>query len=275
MTRFPLIHSGYTNPTKSRFLKEVLLNLIGKLVAEKVVIKSSLAFLQSPLSCTQAEWKMETHLGSESVKSVLENQFLLDGNSGGDPVILTDRGMGNLAGLQRFVFPYPNQPKVKKVSQILHEQPNFPIHSSPHWFGHSSPRIYKGGQRSEANGLPRRLVAESPVPGNLPMTYPDPLGPLPTVRMGSQHEEVRVGTPANLQFRRLPVRPCIRSGPPHSRPVDSSPGKINFHQEPEQLHSQTVHVPDRVAYSNREAGFVGASSYEANSVALETSLACP
>ena len=262
LTRFPLIHSGYANPTKSRFS----------------------GLLQPPFSCTQTGQKMETHLGSESVKPVLENQFLQDGNSGDAPVILTDRGMGNLAGLQRCVFPYPNQPKVKKVSEILHEQPNFPIHSSPLWFGHSSPRVYKGGQRSEANGsgqgypnppIPRRLVAESPVPGNLPTTYPDPLGPLPTVRMGSQHEEIRVGTPASFQFRRLPVRPCIRSGPPHSRPVDSSPGKIKFHQEPEQLHSRTVHVPDRVAYSHRETGFVGASSYEANSMALETSLACP
>ena len=113
------------------------------------------------------------------------------------------------------------------------------------------------------------------MPGNLPTTYPDPLGPLPTVRMGSQHEEIRVGTPASFQFCRLPVQPCIHSGPPHSGPVDSSPGKIKFYQEPEQLHSQTVQVPDRAAYSHREASFVGTSSYEANSIAFETSLACP
>ena len=44
LTRFPLVHSGYANPTKSRSLKEALLDLIGKRVVEKVVIKSSLAF---------------------------------------------------------------------------------------------------------------------------------------------------------------------------------------------------------------------------------------
>ena len=46
-------------------------------------------------------------------------------------------------------------------------------------------RVYKGGQGSETDGtnkgypnppVPRRLVAESPVLGNLPTTYPDPLG---------------------------------------------------------------------------------------------------
>ena len=66
-------------------------------------------------------------------------------------------GMGNLAGLQRCVFPHPNQPKVKKVSEILPEQPNFPIHSSPLWFGHSFPRVYKGGQRSEAQARGIRI----------------------------------------------------------------------------------------------------------------------
>ena len=171
-------------------------------------------FLQPALSCPQAEQKMETNFGSKSVKPVLEDQYLQDGNPGDNPVILTDRGMGNLTGLQRRVFPHSNQHKVKKVSKVLPEQTNFPIHSSPLWVGHSSYRVYKGGQRSEANGsgqgypnppIPRRLVAESPVPGNLSTTYPDPLGPLPTVGMGSQHEEIRVVTPANFQFCRLPV----------------------------------------------------------------------
>ena len=241
-------------------------------------------FLQPAFSCPQTEQKVEANLRSKSVKSVFEGQFLQDGNSGDDPVVFADRGMGNLAGLQRCIFPHSDQPKVKKVSQVLPEQPNLPIHSSPFWFGHSFPRVYKGGQRSETDGagqgypnppIPRRLVAENPVPGNLPTRYPDPLGPLPKVRLGSQHEEIRVGTPANLQFCRLPVRPFIRSGPSHSGPVDSSPRKIKIHQELEQLHSQTVHVSDRAADSHGETSFVGTSSYEADSMAFGKSLACP
>ena len=43
-TRFPLVQSGYANPVKNQFLKEALLSLMNKLVVEKVVIKSSLAF---------------------------------------------------------------------------------------------------------------------------------------------------------------------------------------------------------------------------------------
>ena len=44
LTRFPIVRSGYASPVKNRFLKEALLSLMNKLVVEKVVIKSSLAF---------------------------------------------------------------------------------------------------------------------------------------------------------------------------------------------------------------------------------------
>ena len=44
LTRFPLIQSGYSSPTKNIYLKEALISLMNKLVVEKVVVKSSLAF---------------------------------------------------------------------------------------------------------------------------------------------------------------------------------------------------------------------------------------
>ena len=47
------------------------------------------------------------------------------------------------------------------------------------------------------------------------MTYPDPLGPLPRARVGSQYAEVGTDPSAGFQFRRLPVRPFDRPGPTH------------------------------------------------------------
>ena len=261
-------------------LDEALIEKVGSRKGSCQIVPS---LLQLTLSADQTEQKMEANLGSKPVKSRPAKHIFQDGNSGNNPVILTETGMGNLARFQRCVFPHSNQPKVKKVSKILPEQSHFPIHSSALWSGHCSPRVYKGGQRSETYGsskgypnppVPRRLVIESPVPGNLPTTYPDPFGPLSTVRLGSKHEEIRARTSANLQFRRLLIRSASRSSTTHSGPVDSSPGKVKFHQESEQLHSQTVHVPDRSAYSNRKASLVGTSSYEAHSMAFKTSLAC-
>ena len=44
LTRVPIIQSSYANPVKSRFLKEALISLQGKLVVEPVLVRSSLAF---------------------------------------------------------------------------------------------------------------------------------------------------------------------------------------------------------------------------------------
>ena len=44
LTRVPLVQSGYATPTKNMYLKKALVSLTHKLVVERVVVKSSLAF---------------------------------------------------------------------------------------------------------------------------------------------------------------------------------------------------------------------------------------
>ena len=44
LARVPVVQSGYANPTKNMYLKEALVGLMHKLVVERVVVKSSLAF---------------------------------------------------------------------------------------------------------------------------------------------------------------------------------------------------------------------------------------
>ena len=119
-------------------------------------------FLQPAFPCPQTKQKMETNLGPESVELIPQYQYLQDGNSGDNPVILTDRGMGDIAGLQRHVFPHSNKSKVTKISEVLPVQSNLPIHSSFLWSGHSS-RVYQGGQGSDAYGSSKGYQ-DPPVP---------------------------------------------------------------------------------------------------------------
>ena len=111
------------------------------------------------------------------------------------------------------------------------------------------------------------------MPGNLPTTYPDPLGPLPRVRIGGQHEEIRTDSPAGCQFRTLPFQPIDRAGLTHSGKVGYTPAETKVHQEPDQLHSQTIYVSDRASYSNGKKG-VRLASYETHPVAFKMTLAC-
>ena len=93
---------------------------------------------------------METNLGPKSTEPI--PQYVQNGNSGNNLIVFTDRGMGNFAGLQRCIFPHPNQSKVTTIPEVFPVQSDLPIHSSSLWFGHSSPRVYRGGQRSETYG---------------------------------------------------------------------------------------------------------------------------
>ena len=185
--------------------------------------------------------------------------------------------MGDIAGLQRRVFPHSNKSKVTKVSEVFPVRSNLSVHSSAFWFGHSSSRVYQGSQGSETYGpskgyqdppVPRRLVVESRCPETC-LQHTQTL--LATVRVGGKHEKIRANTATSLKFRRLSVRP----GFAHSRPMVDPPKEVGVHKKQEELYCQAVHVADRTAHSNRKAGMVRSSSHETHPMALETTLACP
>ena len=112
------------------------------------------------------------------------------------------------------------------------------------------------------------------MPGNLPTKYPDPLGPLPRIRLGGQLGEVRTGTPASVQFRRLPVRSPDGTGSTHVRALGDIKGETSLCKEQGLLHGQAVYVPHRSLDSHREASLAGSPPHETNSVASQTALAC-
>ena len=241
-------------------------------------------FLQPSFSGSETKQEMEANLGSESVKCIPQHRHFQNGNPGDDPVVLENRGVGHIAGLQRRILPHSNCPKVKKVSQVLLVQSNLSVHSSSLRVGHSSPGVYQGGQRSETHGsseghqdplVPRRLVTTSPFPGNLPTTYPDPFGPMSAVRLGSKYDQVRVSSQTGLQFCGLPVRLNHRSGSTHSRPVGNPSREVEVHKRTSPVYGSSIHVLDRPPDGHRETSVCGSSSYEAHSVASEEKLACP
>ena len=240
--------------------------------------------LQPPVPGSQTKRQIETNLRLKSFESPSQYRHIQDGNSGNNPLILEDGGVGHFAGLQRRLLPHPHSPKIKKVSQVLPVSANFPVHSPAIRTGHSSPGVYQGGQRSETHGssegyqdppVPRRLVTESPFPGNLPTTYPDPLGPMSAVRLGSKYDQIRVSSQTGLQFCRLPVRPDHRPGSTHSGPVGNPLGEIEVHERPSPVYGSTIHVLDRPPDGHRETSVCRSPSYEAHSVASEQTLACP
>ena len=239
--------------------------------------------LQPPLSGTKIKSEMEAYLGPQPSKSFLETRHLQNGNSGNNKVVSPKRGVGNVAGLQRRLFSHPHQSEITKVSQVFSGKESLSIHGPPFRARHSSTGIYQGSQGGETDGsstgypdppVPRRLVSQSPGPGNLPITYPDPLGPVPRTRVGGKHGEIGTDASTGFQFRRLPVRPTVGSSVAHSGQMDRSSAETTVHQRQGKLFRPTVHVPNRAAYCHRKPGLGRLSSHETGSVASKKTLAC-
>ena len=239
--------------------------------------------LQPPLSGTKIKSEMETYLGPQPSKSFLETRHFQNGNSGNNKVVPPKGGVGNFAGFQRRLLSYPYQSEIKKVPQVLSGKQSLSIHGSSFRARHSSTGIYQSSQGSETDGsstrypdppVPRRLVSQSPGPGNLPVTYPDPLGPVPRTRVGGKQGEIGTYASTDFQFRRLPVRSTVGSSVAHSGQMDRSSAEASVHQRQGLLFSPTVHVPNRPAYGHREASVGRPSSHEADSVASKKTLAC-
>ena len=227
---------------------------------------------------------MEAHPRFKLTELLPSNLIFQDGDTRDHPTLPSKRGVGDFSGFQQRLLPYPNRTKVVEIPQILPPQSSLSVHSSPLWPLNSSVGVHKGGKGSQINGtgsgyqdppVPRRLVAESPLPGNVPTSYPDPLGPMPQVRVGSQYDQVGVGASAGIQLCRLPFRPLSRSRQTDPGEVDSSVPKDQRPPQSTGVFGQTVHVPYRATNSHREAGSSRSAPHAPYPVASEEALACP
>ena len=84
--------------------------------------------------------------------------------------------MGYFAGFQRRVFPCSHTSQIKEIPQIFPGQRDLSVHCPSFRPGHSSIGVYQSSQGSETHGtnkgyqnppVPRQLVSQSPVRGNL------------------------------------------------------------------------------------------------------------
>ena len=277
LTRSPVIKSGYAHPGKS---KDRPHKQVGSRKGGHQILPG---LLQPPLSSTKTEPEMETYLGPQPSQSLFETRHLQNGNSGNHKVVSPKGGVGNVAGFQRRLPSYPYQSEITEVPQVFSGKKSLSIHGPSFRARHSSTGIHQGSQGGETDGsstgyldppVPRRLVSQSPGPGNLPVTYPDPLGPVPRTRVGGKHGEIGTYTSTGFQFRRLPVRPAVWSSVAHSGQMDRSSAETTVHQRQGLLFSPSVHVPHRVTYCHGKASVGRPASHETGAVASKKTLAC-
>ena len=273
LTRFPVVQSGYANPDKNMYLKEALVSLMRKLVVAKVVVKSSLAFYNRLFLVPKPNGKWRPILDLSQLNLFLSTgTFKMETQETIRLSLKTGKWVTSLDFSDAY-FHIPIAPRLRKYLRLFLFHQTFQFTALP--FGLAT--VHQGSQRGETDGSGKgyqdppvpRLVTESPFPGKLPTTYPDPLGPVSAVRVDCKHDQIRVSSQTGLQFCRLPVRPDHWSGTTHSGPFASPSREVEIHKEPSQVYGLSVHVSDRPLDGHREAGLSRSTSSETHTMASQ------
>ena len=249
-------------PSKEPVLKGSLTKSHEQVGSRKGGYQVDSGFLQPAFPCPQTKQKMETNLGPESVKLIPQYQYLQDGNSGDNPVILTDRGMGDVAGLQRRAFPHSNKSKVTKISEVFPVQSSLPIHSSSLWSGHTSLDFTKVVKEVKLMAQARGI--------RIHQYLDDWLLRAPCPETCLQHTRTllalcqQLGWVVNMKtselipqqvFNFVGYRFDVVTGrvlPTHDRWTDNPPREVEVHKKPEELYGQAVYVSHRTVHSNEK-----------------------
>ena len=223
---------------------------------------------------------MEAHSGLKSTEPVPCSGSFQNGNSRDHQTLPSAGRVGHFAGFQRCLLSHHNKPKVTKISQIPHKRLDFSIHCPSLWPVDGSVGVHQGGQGGKTNGtgtgylnppVPRRLVTESPLPENVPTTYPDPFGPMSLSGLGSQHG-IRTSSPTSFRLCRISFRPISRPSQTHLGQMDGSILKDQPSVGSGDLLGQAIHVPNRSSNGHRETGCLGTFIHEAPPVKVRKRL---
>ena len=173
---------------------------------------------------------MAANLGPQCSKQNFEHKNIQNGDPRDNLNLLTTRGMGDIAGFQRCLFPHTSTQPVPEISPVSLPKPNIPVPGSSLWPLNRSYGVHLCGQRGQVNGsiagykdppVPRRLVYSSPHRRILPPGHPVPPRPLPGVRLDSEPPKIRVGTQTGFRICGLPIRPFTRTGQTNPEPLGS------------------------------------------------------
>ena len=205
---------------------------------------------------TQTQQQVETHTGPKQTESVPQGGDIQNGDTRNHQSIPPARGVGHLDRFQGCLIPYPNTGTIQEISKISYPGPDIPIQGTPFWSVHSAFGVHCNSKGGETDGhtqgyknppVPRRLVGTGHLPPRLSPTYSNIGQDVPRPRLDGECREIRTRTQASFRLCRLPVRPPVRLGPTHTRPLAKPSRERQFMSGP------AVHVLDRVADSHRKA----------------------
>ena len=239
-------------------------------------------FLQPAFPCPQTKQKMETNLGPESVELIPQYQYLQDGNSGDNPVILTGEWVTSLDFSEAYFHIPINQRSQKYLRFFLYNQ-TFQFTALPFGLATAPLEFTKVVKEVKLMAQARGIRIHQYLDDWLLRTpYPDTY---------LQHTQTllalcqQLGWVVNMKkselipqqvFNFVGYRFDLVTGRVLPTPDwwTTLQEKLKFIKNQKSCTVKTVHVSDRTAHSNGKASVVRLTSYEAHPMALEATLAC-
>ena len=237
--------------------------------------------LQPTILGAQTQQQMEANPRFEQSELFPQDRKIQNGDPGNHQNLPPTGRMGNLHRLQGRLFPHSNTGTVQEIPKISRPGADLSIQSSPLRLIHSSNGIHRHSQGGEIDGhskgykdppVPRRLVGESHIPPGMSPTYPNLTGDVRGPRLVGEHRKVGVRPKANLQFRRLPVRPPVRSGQTDTGQIAKFTNQDTGTSVHSSLFGERVHVSDRPTNGHRKTSPFGQVTHEAHSMAPQKPL---
>ena len=241
-------------------------------------------FLQPVVPCTKAQQPVAANLGSEQLEQISEDPNLQNGDPGNNTHFNPVRGVGHFSRFQRRVLPHPYKQPIPEVHAFSSPRQDLSVQGLTLWPVHSSQGVYHDSQRSKMASLeagykdppvPRRLVGQSQVSPSLSSAYTKINDTVQRSGMVDKRREIRAGTKADFQFRRLPVLPERGQGQTNRRSLADLDRQDQIHNVGSGVPGPAIHVSHRPAHSNRETSPLRASSHETHTMALEKQLEGP
>ena len=283
LTRSPVIKSGYAHPGKSKALFQALTELINKLVVEKVVIRSSLAFFNRLILVPKSNHRWRPILDLSHL-----NLFLKPGTFKMETpeTIRLSLQRGEWVTSLDFsdaYFHIPISQRSRKYLRFFLGKKAYQFTALPFGLATAPLEFTKVVKEVKLMAQARGIRIHQYLDDWLVRAPDQETCQLHTRTLLALCHEL--GWVVNMEKSELTPQQIfnfvgyrfdllVGSSVAHSGQMDRSSAKTTVHQRQGQLFSPTVHVPNRAAYCHRKAGLGPPSSHETGSVASKRTLAC-
>ena len=95
---------------------------------------------------------MAANLGPQCSTQIFEHKNIQNGDPRDNSNLLATRGMGDIAGFQRRLFPHSSTLPVQEIPLVSLPKPDIPVPGSPLWPLNSSYGVHLCGLGGQVNG---------------------------------------------------------------------------------------------------------------------------